>query len=79
MSWKDWPHWLNGGLLGVLVVFLTFFLLNVFMLIRDLFFGNGPSSIFYYLGALGATTFQYGIVAFVIGSLVGWIYGKMKK
>ena len=49
------------------------------MLIRDLFFGNGPSSIFYYLGALGATTFQYGIVAFVIGSLVGWIYGKMKK
>ena len=71
-------YWLEGGITGIVIVFLLFLLLDLFRFIVDLSNGNGFSNIIYYLGALGATTLQYGIIAFIIGAIIGLIIGRNK-
>ena len=79
MTWKDFPHWLKGGIIGLLLLIL----INVIYYFLVLF---GAVNLVFMLQSWGIVFVQstfliiliYLIVFFLVGSLIGWIYG-MKK
>lgn len=94
MSFKDWPYWLKGGIIGLIILFIlyifsyfshiisninlefiftftinilampTFLVITRFVTDKPTLFLLIPSIIIYY---------------FLIGVIVGWIIGKIKR
>ncbi len=89
MGWKNWSYWLRGGVMGGIIFFILFgdifaysfnfisyafiplsFLKKIFVLL-----GIKMSSIFNIF-----ITFIFMLLeGFILGSLIGYIYGKIKN
>ena len=91
MGWKNWPYWIKGGIIFGFIPIITLFLVFIYSrelaaLIFIFLFGFGVPAI---LDDLGYTTeiatravIIWGIpiiIWFIIGSVIGWIYGKIKS
>ena len=94
MGWKDWPYWLRGGLIGVLV--LGIFALVLIPFGRTSGFFKFPYWIFPFFIVLVPTmlfsenlykiifypNYLFFIIPtliyFICGAIIGWIYGKIK-
>lgn len=85
MGWKDWPYWLKGGIIGVIL-----------LLILSLFAVATPKSdmgnVFSWAIILIAFPFMltyedsqmlnfilFPIYFFILGAIIGWIVGKIKS
>ena len=78
MGWKDWPYWLKGGIIGLIVGLITLIskLILSFMFIDDT--GNAP------IYTLGIKSFLLSqllgfLGTIIIGLVIGWVYGKIKN
>ena len=93
INWKTWPYWLRGGILSItplsaflLVIFLFPDELMYFLLLLSLpnywiaYLTNyciaGESCLSFWVYALLPLDL---IEIFLIGSLIGWVYGKIKE
>ena len=65
MGWKNWPSWLNGGIILTLIS-------TIYIIIIEIF---GQSS---HGGIMGPLVIIYIIPIFLIGAFIGWLYGKIK-
>jgi len=88
MKWNRWPYWVRGGVLGALISFCVsalsvyggssivgtiatiFFLLMAFPLLL-LFQDFIPQDF--------RTVVILTSIYFILGTILGWLYGKMKK
>lgn len=94
MGWKDWSYWLKGGIIGLIIstIVIVIALLQLInyaiikwpLLILINLFANqyvaisqcsGDSCI----GFLFFVPLLVFIEFFVIGAIIGWIYGKIKQ
>ena len=79
MSWKNWPSWLKGGLIGV-IIYIIYYLIVLFTIYaRDeqgkLIIGIAMS----WFGPMFVAGFIINIsLIFLIGAFIGWLYGKIK-
>jgi len=73
MGWKDDPYWLKGGFFGAVVpiIFAVIGWIIIFALGSEALYFFGP---FIYLGSG-----YYIIGGFIVGSIIGWIYGRLRK
>ncbi|MBI2631989.1 hypothetical protein HYW75_03225 [Candidatus Pacearchaeota archaeon] len=88
MGWKNWPYWLKGGVIGIIFIYLIL-LLGIFNILNEnsfLYILLLPALVvffyFPYTFNLGGYEWQfitYSIYGLIIGALIGWIYGKIKK
>lgn len=92
MAWKDWSYWLKGGIIGFLILVLLF-VIDIFIKPFTMCFGNCDNLpqllliIQSIIDSLGARAFsgnlQHWITTIlsycIIGSIIGFIYGKIKK
>jgi len=93
MAWKDWSYWLKGGIYALFIYGILTVILIPFGIIGGGCSGflciNIP---YYFLPALLVTFFYGGFINspatafviasfeyFIIGALIGWIYGKIKS
>ncbi len=101
MSWKNWPYWLKGGIIGVGVVLISSFIIGGITGIAP---DNIIINLFYIFLIPGIiilavmrfktygyempdmTFFEYVLMAvisiipyFIIGAIIGWVYGRFKK
>lgn len=94
MSWKDWPYWLKGGIITLILsisiipiifyeaaedlfLWLRIIIIIPFTLIKIIFSLNMVC----YLLCTPETWFHWGILFlfwFLVGALIGWLYGKFK-
>jgi len=96
MGWKNWPYWLRGGIIGMVISFLLIIIISFLGLLSLNMFGE--SSYFgNFLGTISSLLFIkfnpfYGFIFksntllgqllpflvfyFIIGAIIGWIYGK---
>ena len=95
MFWKNLPHWLKGGIITVLIFISAFILSLflppycphsvlggcglviepfVYTLIPGWFITDFIDDGNIYVGFLASF-----IVYFILGALIGWIYGKIKN
>jgi len=86
MGWKDWPYWLKGGIIGT--VLATLIILIVGFIALSICYENCPpfikNSLFIFILP---SYFLPGVIAdvaiiiwnFLIGALIGFIYGKIKS
>ncbi|MDO8564349.1 MAG: hypothetical protein Q7R87_05050 [Nanoarchaeota archaeon] len=90
MAWKDWSYWLRGGII-LSIIFAVFLLLALYL---DSTYGGHPGLSFLLLMPVallikvnGLNTMSFMMVAiplslifwFAMGTLIGWIYGKLKN
>lgn len=85
MNWKNLPYWLKGGIIG-LTIGLLYGLFSIILIVLVILgylpaspFNLGtqsPKFLFLIIPFIG-TLIQTSIL-FVIGSLIGYIYGKVK-
>ncbi|MBS3085684.1 hypothetical protein J4225_03285 [Candidatus Pacearchaeota archaeon] len=78
MGWKDWPYWLKGGVIFEILLIIGLFLIafikgeGLAILFLLIFFGGeNPWEMFTFLGFL--------ILYFILGAIIGWIYGKIRN
>ena len=78
MGWKDWPYWLKGGEIFEILLIIGLFLIafikgeGLAILFLLIFFGGeNPWEMFTFLGFL--------ILYFILGAIIGWIYGKIRN
>jgi hypothetical protein len=86
MSWKNWPYWLKGASIFIILFFIIYaltFIKNpgifeiiiIYLSIPMQLFWSAPSTSFEPLA-----NFVAGISTYVlVGALVGGIYGKKKE
>jgi len=91
MGWKNWPYFFKGGIMFSLISLVTGFILSSsggeillilthgiaalpFILLYTLFDWQASASKENLLITLFAT-----ITYFILGSIIGWIYGKIKN
>ncbi len=90
MNWKKWPYWVRGGVIfsmvGTTGALLTnfesdFFMLPVFPFILNvgLFISDKSPSSDDLLRENFVLTIDVLIGYFIIGSILGWLYGKIKS
>lgn len=94
MEWKNWPYWLKGGI--ILLIIHSILTLIGFLFLYDSTDPNGDvaliilPNIIIPLIALNwmhlplifgkwSSIFYFSIFWFIIGTLIGWIYGKIKS
>jgi hypothetical protein len=91
MGWKEWPYWLKGGIIFARIFVIIFLLQGIlpfcaptgFLVISRWFFpfagwlGNISSCVAY--GDVPGFILRWIVIGLVFGSLVGWIYGKIKS
>ncbi len=86
MGWSDWPYWLKGGVIlsalgGILIISYFFYLLTKisFFVIPGLI----PVLTFYVVYDLipnwVIAWILTPIIYFLLGALIGWLYGKYKE
>ena len=97
MSWKNWPYWLKGGVIGVILI-IVFFIIIVSISNTSKGCTSWENSPYYCISIIGASfliavvtgsrnmMFLYIstgitniIIVFIVGSLIGLIYGKIKN
>ncbi|MDP3026416.1 MAG: hypothetical protein Q8N63_01820 [Nanoarchaeota archaeon] len=69
MSWKNWPSWLKGGVIGILI-FVIHFAMNLTLELTFYGIEKMPSPLFY--------IFLF-LIYFIIGVVIGFIIGKIKS
>ncbi len=69
MGWKRWPYWLKGGVIGIIFLLITIILLNLFL--------NQLFSFSY--GRFILEVLSYSSLGALIGSFIGFLYGKIKN
>ncbi len=85
MGWKDWPYWIKGGV----ILIILWIIFNIASSIYVLFF-CWDSSLYCNPNVLRLMSFTYFsnrqnnivvdiIFILFIGVLLGWIYGKIKQ
>lgn len=107
MSWKNWPSWLKGGMIGLVISIFVGLLSGISPIFNEIHLLSGISVwlqyIFYAipLSILGNWRWSFlhycdyrppelcppnintfiinGLIIFVIGVIIGWIYGKIKS
>ena len=94
MGWKDWSYWLKGGIIGLILFFLVLIIVSLklnsdfafivyFLLWMPLLFLEDSALFFYQIEGYPQPTILgivcIGIVYFLVGSLLGWIVGKVKS
>lgn len=73
MGWKDWPYWLKGGIIGGGIGFVLSLLSSFSIIIRGLVFGGWPDIELIWFDLLLILS------TFIVGAVIGWIYGKIKS
>lgn len=91
MKWKEWPAWLKGGIIGLVIE--TVFLSIIFSIkcnVSEMVGGGGCSwslnnlidnlvHLFNEAPIVKFIALAILIVGFLIGALIGWIIGKIKS
>ena len=85
MNWKNWPYWLKGGIIGIIfaiiIILITFAYYEVSSNLGS-FFGINEYLVEnisnYGLGLILYMSLNL-IEYFVIGALIGYIYGRIIK
>ena len=75
MGWKNWPYWLRGGIsldLLIIISMIIFPKLSEIPIISILLYF--PLFYGFIIGGL-IILFCW----FIIGAIIGWIYGKIKR
>ena len=71
MSWKNWPGWLRGGVIGgivgLILSIITFSYTGIDIQKDNL------------LSLFIQNLLIYLVITFIIGAIIGWIVGKFKK
>ena len=81
MVWKNWPYWVRGGIIGIILSILLAFLIVPYTC-SD-FYRLGPAyptdqPICYWLVVNGGWMW-ISILIFVLVLIIGLIYGKIKS
>ena len=76
MGWKNWPYWLRGGLIGIIVGII---LLSIGERTSLPIEGNIFSSASYADGPFLYIVIFALIIFFIIGAIIGLIVGKIKS
>jgi len=90
MSWKNWPYWLKGGVIGLaFIILLEIINLLLSFLVIHLPFINAFENIdiFSLILCRGFCSGENRMVQlitiwpsyFIIGAIIGWIIGKIKQ
>jgi hypothetical protein len=83
MIWKDWPYWLKGGVIG-LIILLILYILAISTPSSDM--GNIFSWTILMIGIpiiriIGDLPILFYIIFFIyffiLGSIIGWVFGKI--
>ena len=79
MGWKDWPYWVRGGIIGLILDILVWLLVpsacSDFYRIGPAYPTNQP---FCYWLVVNGKWVEASIIIFILGVLLGWIYSKTK-
>jgi hypothetical protein len=88
--WKTKPYWLSGGLLGLVFIVIYYILFNA--ILSNLFSDQAellstPFFLPFYISSNWLSGFYFEVMSFVIllaiyflvGALIGWSIGKIKK
>ncbi len=84
MFYKNWPHWLKGGIVGFIALFLMAFVFQIFWLSTGLNQGaldpelNSRLQGAYFISGIYVSIFL-GVIGFVLGVVIGLIFGGIKK
>lgn len=87
MSWKNWPYWVKGGIIG-LVIGLILIIVGTICLPFAGFPPQCPSTIILHLPLILLSYFLKDIylgyivlilISIIIGALIGFIIGKVKS
>ncbi len=91
MGWKNWPSWLKGGIIGLIVEALIFLILSIRKCDYSEMAGGGGCQwglgiLFENLSHLFHEVIIVKIIAliilfagFLIGAIIGWIVSKIKS
>jgi len=92
MGWKKWSYWLKGGIIGIIVfiillvlsaIFPSYGLGNIFqwiiVFIGSIIMVPARSLFSFKLGPPITNFYVPMIVLFILGAIIGWIYGKIKQ
>lgn len=84
MGWSDWPTWLKGGVIALILWVIVFTIALIFCLSITC---KSESCLFcaYFTSMLNPLNFllwgglQALVMYFLIGAIIGWIIGMVKK
>ena len=94
MGWKDWPVWLKGGVIGVIIELIIFIfvytfnyfvynhLFNYFSKETSILIGNLIIFPLYIMLGLQPNWISYIVcfmIYFLIGAIIGFIVGKIRN
>lgn len=84
MGWKNWPYWLIGGIIGLIVVIINFLyqsnpLSRVFIGFPIRFIRLNPDSVLGIVLFLVVPPIFWFIIGAITGAIIGLIVGKIKK
>ncbi len=79
MGWKDWPYWIKGGIIGILLSLAYFLIILIIYLIYNWPEGDYVGFIIYILFGTIISTIGVAVALFIIGAIIGLIVGKIKK
>lgn len=76
MGWKNWPYWLKGGIIGLIIGLVGVLLKIVLSLI---FIDDTGRPGFFSISSTFITSQLLNCLGLlIIGLIIGWIYGKFK-
>jgi hypothetical protein len=73
---KNLPYWAKGGIFAVIVSIISFGVVIIRLNFNLLYFWNIPGQFFSMMASSAFVTSL--IIEFIIGAIVGFIYGKTK-
>ncbi|MFC1685524.1 hypothetical protein ACFLZZ_00710 [Nanoarchaeota archaeon] len=80
MNWKEWPYWVKGGVIGLIIGILSSISAPMYTVLALMLIGGalgfGAEGQGYFIIISGLTLI---FLFFVIGALIGWIYERYKK
>ncbi len=90
MSWKDWPYWKKGGLIGLFVYLLLMIMLRLspsilymliflFAFIQIKIFPATSHSQLRFMYIVGMVLLATPLGYLIIGGLIGLVVGKIKS
>jgi len=80
MCWKKMSYWLKGGIILTVILFVILLIGMFFSIYSDVQAGNGFKIINFFDAFFTMFLWiPFLIIAFLIGALIGWIYGKINR